>query len=907
MGIVLDYKFCSLRNIRTPDINMKRVKQKLKNSRFWRPILQAVTWKEVFLLAVLVGLLSPISDYSLFRIGNFSHLDFLMGDEIDVGHPGRLLNIAVSAIGIISAIKLRRIWWIVAVLPGLVQLVLQYFILDHVLKLGPTGIMMSVLFKLSLAFFIIKGHIRSFSFLAFTILLGIYLRPSQVIMFVVLTAIGRFMYLVISQNLGIFKGVSLMGHLRLIYRTVFRWAAILIFAVPGYLATNWLIQHVIESTYEQTFLNHYHIDKNTKFSELQNLSVKDTLDKYGFDSQNWEITQSNLIKSLIYVEDNIDSLNYSYPEEAIADFHRVFSLLQKGTSKMKYGSNEFVRLYTASFVEHAVVSKMLPGRSEFELDIELSAHDLLREKEARHLKQIDSINNSWQSEINTKIKEVAAKAKALETKANQIALYLDSKIEGNRVAGVRKTAELAREAKTGVDSQLSVVNLAMTRQINTIPAAANEAFDDAVPQTLPEVDSRFDNADHEFYEIKPAAVNMMKGLLRDVYINKRIQADSGVNKKATALAGRLNSKVDSMLMHTQKVLHAAIESYEAKVQSAINSGTYAASGAVYEASVELNKQIIASMHQTQNTLRAVKGMLHNTSDASKRSVSASYRAAKYTISKTLLSLNYGLLFFGFISDAILLLLIVKSFSYVYSRVAFSEKNALSVNIRENPRQHENGVIKRWGSEYTIPVDNQECIFVSRKYTPTGRAPKISIPNWTSAIIARLRSKNYLMNAVEVRENEDETVDFRSMAGAEFVEWDLAEGEEVVFEYNNLVAFSESVRLSTHYSVRITSMMFGKAKFYIAKGPGKLVLLTKGKPITNDSEHLVKSVAVDRIAAWQRSTEFSVDSELSLADVFFSDLYLKRSNDDLIIIDADPGNIKKNIGLAKFIKRFFLPI
>ena len=76
-------------------------------------------------------------------------------------------------------------------------------------------------------------------------------------------------------------------------------------------------------------------------------------------------------------------------------------------------------------------------------------------------------------------------------------------------------------------------------------------------------------------------------------------------------------------------------------------------------------------------------------------------------------------------------------------------------------------------------------------------------------------------------------------------------------------------------------------------------------ITNQEEYLVKSMPINRIIAWQRTTQFSVDSELNVVDLYFSGVYLKRKNNDLIIIDADAGNIKRRFGLARFISKFLM--
>ena len=65
--------------------------------------------------------------------------------------------------------------------------------------------------------------------------------------------------------------------------------------------------------------------------------------------------------------------------------------------------------------------------------------------------------------------------------------------------------------------------------------------------------------------------------------------------------------------------------------------------------------------------------------------------------------------------------------------------------------------------------------------------------------------------------------------------------------------------------------------------------------------------IERIIAWQKTTRFSIDTELRLADIYFSDLYLKRTNNDLVVIDADTGTIKRQVGLVRFVRRFLLPV
>ena len=254
-------------------------------------------------------------------------------------------------------------------------------------------------------------------------------------------------------------------------------------------------------------------------------------------------------------------------------------------------------------------------------------------------------------------------------------------------------------------------------------------------------------------------------------------------------------------------------------------------------------------------------------------------------------------------------MIVKSFLYVFSRITFAAQNKVYIQLKDTPKTFKNGTLKKYGSEYSIPADYPESMYVAKRYFPSGRAPKIAIPLWTDSILSRIRSKTYFMNEIAPRKDAEESVDFRAVKGAEFVEWTLTEGEEVIFDYQDLVAFSDSLSLSSFVSFRITSVFLGKSIFRIAKGPGKLVLMTRGRPIINNSKEdkVTRSVPIERIIAWQKTANFSIDTELSMADIYLSDLYLKRTSDDLVIIDADPGDIKRKTGLARFIKRFLLPI
>ena len=274
--------------------------------------------------------------------------------------------------------------------------------------------------------------------------------------------------------------------------------------------------------------------------------------------------------------------------------------------------------------------------------------------------------------------------------------------------------------------------------------------------------------------------------------------------------------------------------------------------------------------------------------------------------KTAAMLSFRTVYFiHLLMDISLVFIILKSFFYVFARVAFSEKDDMYVTLREGEEGMQKGKLIKAGNQYTIEASSKESYYISRAFEPSGRPPRFYIPQWRSALLARLRSKTFAMNKVDMSKGEG-AVYFRSMGGAEFVEWKIQEGEEVVFKLKNFVAMSESVHLTRKISLRLTSLLMGRIFFTIAKGPGTLVLLTDGKPITSEESKASTSVSTNRIVAWQKNATFNVQSELNVVDVFLSGIHLKKKEDDLIIIDADMKGGSQT-GIVTFIKAFILPI
>ncbi len=317
-----------------------------------------------------------------------------------------------------------------------------------------------------------------------------------------------------------------------------------------------------------------------------------------------------------------------------------------------------------------------------------------------------------------------------------------------------------------------------------------------------------------------------------------------------------------------------------------------------ESKQKLIKKVNTKVEETTDQVSATKADLQATEKTQ-------LNRLKTGMQSTFQFLFDSFFFFNLLMDILFGFVILKSFLYVFARVAFSANEENYVTLMDSDEEMKSGKLTKFKNQYTIPPEGEGNYLVSRTFEPSGHAPKYVLPQWSAAILARLTTRNYAMNKVMMKAGRDPVV-FRSMGGKEFVEWDIAEDEEVIFHFTNFVGMSEEIQLSAVISLRLTSLLMGRLIFTSAKGPGKLILQTNGNPITGEDQKGRISVPTSRILAWQKNTHFNVESELTMVDVFMSGIYLKKQADDLVLIDADVKG-KSRYGIVKFIRVFLLPV
>jgi uncharacterized protein (AIM24 family) len=253
------------------------------------------------------------------------------------------------------------------------------------------------------------------------------------------------------------------------------------------------------------------------------------------------------------------------------------------------------------------------------------------------------------------------------------------------------------------------------------------------------------------------------------------------------------------------------------------------------------------------------------------------------------------------------LVCVKSFLYVFARISFHRDAGTFLTVGQSQvsgHDASQAKIAATGQQYTFPRGIEETFYVSRRFQCRGKAPKFSVPQPLHAPIARLMHGAMTMNKLELNSSEG-VVSCTATRGAEFLEWELRDGEVVLFNFHHFVGMSESVQISTVISPRISTLLLGRFIFSAATGPGKLILVTEGRAEIAQGKEAAQSLPPERLVAMHVDTRLHVDSELGFADIYLSTAYIRPAGGGRVIVDVDCQQ-GATVGLIRFFKNFLWP-
>ncbi len=251
---------------------------------------------------------------------------------------------------------------------------------------------------------------------------------------------------------------------------------------------------------------------------------------------------------------------------------------------------------------------------------------------------------------------------------------------------------------------------------------------------------------------------------------------------------------------------------------------------------------------------------------------------------------------------------IKSLMYVFARVCFNRDTGIFVTLGDTQAKNlslPESTVEPTGQTYEIQGDTDQTFFISRRYQCRGKAPNFKMPQPFYSPIARLFNRAYTMNKVSIQTG-DPTVSCSATKGMEFFEWSLAEGETIIFDYHYFVGMSDSIKLSTLISPRMTSLLLGKMIYSQATGPGKLILVAKGRAEILGHETNTGSLPPERLIGMHKNTRLHIDSELDILNVYLSTAYIHPTGGGYALVYVDSQRCNKS-GLCSFLKHFILPV
>lgn len=254
----------------------------------------------------------------------------------------------------------------------------------------------------------------------------------------------------------------------------------------------------------------------------------------------------------------------------------------------------------------------------------------------------------------------------------------------------------------------------------------------------------------------------------------------------------------------------------------------------------------------------------------------------------------------------LFLVIIKSILYVLATEVFNVKSIPVIGL-ESQGDAEGAYARSTNIE--IPEG-----FATPLQTSTvgiNQTKKTVIPQPFRALFARIIRGKWILNRGTHAENA--TMRFAQPGGRIGIDWQLQEGEEVVFRYGDLLGFSENVELRTTISLRLSTLLFGRYVYHSARcagGPGRLLLSVKGD--VEPEQQKVETFPLERLIAWNMHARFRVTDERTFAAVFKDGFTIRRvrqgaGHSGLVLVGAPTSEEPRFHGTVRFVKTFLMPI
>ncbi|PZP69464.1 AIM24 family protein [Methylorubrum populi] len=198
-------------------------------------------------------------------------------------------------------------------------------------------------------------------------------------------------------------------------------------------------------------------------------------------------------------------------------------------------------------------------------------------------------------------------------------------------------------------------------------------------------------------------------------------------------------------------------------------------------------------------------------------------------------------------------------------------------------------------------------YIALKFEIRNAVANISIPQPTKGVFGRLLSGRYVLGRLRDNSLPENGASIVVKSPSQLVSWQLEEGEQIIIRFRDLVAFSNSVTLTTEVNFSLQATLFGRCMFHKIVGPGIVVMQTDGEAVAGRQPDASESRRVSSLKAWDLQAGFQIQSNLNWIGVYFGDYNVRKHKDSMLIYDFGPKNSNwPALGLLKSARAFLLP-
>ncbi|MDP1662174.1 MAG: hypothetical protein Q8L55_09695 [Phycisphaerales bacterium] len=205
----------------------------------------------------------------------------------------------------------------------------------------------------------------------------------------------------------------------------------------------------------------------------------------------------------------------------------------------------------------------------------------------------------------------------------------------------------------------------------------------------------------------------------------------------------------------------------------------------------------------------------------------------------------------------------------------------------------------------LPSDERRWYF-SRERRVGGLIPSTAFPGLMQSPIARVVEGKYWTKGSE--RLRDGPLVVTTGEGQTLFRWDIPEGQQICFaNWEHVVGWSEGVGFQTIINTQISSLLLRQFFFFVASGPGTLILEGGGNLQFSGRPDLPRHEFV-RYIAWTRRSRFRVEGSSRMRDLFtLMPLTATVTATEGVLLDPDHWRREEPLGLRKLLRwiyRFF---